>query len=292
MEQAIHITNLKNLKYFQKGKYQRIYWGVEFCQNLIPSAVDTGNILKFARENSLDFTFVSPFVTEQGLGKLYKIFVWLREQKVKNIEIVVNDWGVLECLNSEFKGVFEIVLGGLLTRQQRDPATKKALEKQPPLAIRGKDGKIRIIVHKLPDKVYQDGIRASYINSCLTQEFLVKFGVQRVELNNLLQGVNLKGIKLKKSIYTPFVNISTTRFCPMETRFQKTYRINVCKRECQKYYDILRNKGVAKIIYKRGNTTFYKTRMDANLLTRINANAGTRMSANVDRVVFQPELPF
>ncbi len=160
------------------------------------------------------------------------------------------------------------------------------LEKQPPFAMRGKDGKIRIVVHKLPDKQYQDGARQSYVNSPLVQDLLAKFGVQRVELNNLLQGVNLKGIKFKKSLYTPFVNISTSRFCPMETRFQKIQRINVCKRECQKHYDILRKKAVPKVIYKRGNTTFYK-----NPITRINANL-TRMDADVDRIVFQPELPF
>lgn len=264
---------------------------MEFCQNLIPTLTDTGKILRFAKENSLNLSFVSPFVTEQGLRRLNKMFEWLKKQEIKNLEIVVNDWGVLKCLTMKFKGVFEIALGRLLVRQQRDPMTKKTLEKQPPLAIRGKDGKIGIIVHKLPDKQYQQGARSAYINSSLTQEFLAKFGVQRVELNNLVQGMNLKGIKLKKSLWTPFVNISTTRFCPMETRFQKIYRINVCRRECQKYYDILRNKGVAKIIYKRGNTTFYKTRIGANLLTRMGANQ-TPINANVDRVVFQPELPF
>lgn len=279
MERAIHITNLKNLKYFQKGKYQRIYWGAEFCQNLIPNLGDTGNILRFVKKNNLEFTFITPFVVESGLRKLNEMFSWLKKKEIK-CEIVVNDWGVLECLNNEFNGFFELALGRLLVRQQRDPVMKRVIEKQLPFAVRGKDGKIHIIVHKVPDKRYQKGIKASYINLPLAQSFLFKSGVKRAELNNLIQGLNLEGLEFKKSLYTPFVNISTTRFCPMESAYQKTYRINVCKKECQDYYDKLRGKAAPKIIYKRGNTIFYKNPIKA------------RIDANIDRVVFQPELPF
>jgi len=281
IEKAIHIANLENLKYFQKGKYQRIYWGVEFCQNLIPALRDTKKILEFVKKYRLKFSFVTPFVTAKGLKKLKEIFSWLKSKKI-NCEIVVNDLGVLECLYNEFSKYFELALGRLLMRQQRDPAMRKVLEKQQTLAVKGKDGKIRIIVHKLPDKRYQRGIKASYINSPLLQGLLSKFGIRRVELNNLIQGLSLKEIKFKKSIYTPYIHICTTRFCPMESRFQKVYRINVCKRECQRYYDILRNRAIPKVIYKRGNTTFYKNSLNIKEATR----------NGIDRIVFQPELPF
>ncbi len=282
IEKVIHITNLKGLRHFQKGRYQRIYWGVEFCQNLIPNLIDTEKVLRFINQNNLRVTLVTPFVTERGLRRLNEMFKWFKKQKVKNLEIVVNDWGVLECLHTEFNGFFEVVLGRLLVRQQRDPAIKNVLEKQLPFAVKGKEGKIRIIVHKIPNKRYQEGIKASYVNSPLLVGFLSKFGIRRVELNNLIQGLNLEGIKFKKSIYTPFVNISTSRFCPMETRFQKIYRINVCRKECQRYYYILRNRAVPKIIYKRGNTTFYKHSLDIKKI----------LNAGIDRVVFQPEIPF
>ena len=153
MEKAIHITNLKNLKYFQKGEYQRIYWGGEFCQNLIPTHTDTEKILGFVKENNLKFSFVTPFVTEYGLKRLRIIFNWLNKKKI-NCEVVVNDWGVLGCLHNEFRG-FEPVFGRLLVRQQRDPAMKRVLEKQPLFPVKGKDGKIRIIVHQPPSRSYQ-----------------------------------------------------------------------------------------------------------------------------------------
>ena len=286
VEKALHLTNIRNLRYFQKGVHQRIYWGAEFCQNLIPTIQDTEKILAFINRGNLKFTFVTPFVTEQGLNKLEKAFTWFKKIRLFP-EIVVNDWGVLECLESEFKGYFEIALGRLLVRQQRDPAIKKVIEKQLPFAVRGKDGKIRIVVHRVPGLSFQQGIKASYASSGLAQGVFSRFGIKRVELNNVMQGLNLQGLKLKRSLYTPFVNISTTRFCPMESRFQKVNRINVCKMECQRYYDILRNRAVSKVVYKRGNTTFYKNPIKMQILANL-----TRMGANIDRIVFQPELPF
>ncbi len=281
MEKAIHITKLDNLKYFKEREYQRIYWGVEFCQNLIPNLKDTEKILRFTRENNLGFTLVTPFVTERGLKRLAELFLWLKRRKTA-CEIVVNDWGVLEYLYNDFGRYFELTLGRLLTRQQRDPAMKRVLEKQLPFPIKGKDGKIRIIVHQPPKQQYQKAMKASYINSLLFQDFLSKFGIKRVELNNLIQGLDLEGIKFKKSLYTPYVYISISRFCPMESKFQRLYRINVCYKECQRYYDVLRKKAIPKIIYKRGNTTFYKNPVNIKKIKE----------DKIERIVFQPELPF
>ena len=232
IEKAIYITNLKNLKHFQKDKYQRIYWGVEFCQNLIPTLQDTKRILYFRKKNDLKFTFVTSFVTEYGLKQLKTIFYWLNKKRFA-CEVIVNDWGVLEILHTEFGRLFEPVFGRLLLRQQRDPAMQGVLEKQLPFAVKAKDGKGSIIVHRPPGRRYQEGIKATYINPNLFQNFLSKFGIKRIELNNVIQGLNLNGIRFKKSIYTPFVHISTSCFCPMKTPYQKIYRINVCRRECQ-----------------------------------------------------------
>ncbi len=282
MEKALHVNRLNGLKYFRKGKYQRIYWGPEFCQNLIPTIKQTREILQFTEQNNLELSIVTPFVTERGLIILKNIFNWLKGQKIKKLEIIVNDWGILECLNREYKGIFEISLGRLLVRQQRDPAVKTNLKKQVPFLMKNKDGNIDIFVHRTPSRKWQAGIKASYVNSSVSQDLLSRFGVKRLELNNLIQGLNLDGIRFKKSLYTPYINISTTRFCPMETRYQKVYRINVCNKECRRYLDILRNRSIPKIIYKIGNTIFYKNPLNQSTLNKY----------EVDRVVFQTELFF
>lgn len=66
-----------------------------------------------------------------GLERLKRIFYWLNKKRV-SCEVVVNDWGVLECLHAEFRRLLEPVFGRLMVRQQRDPAMKGVLEKQPP----------------------------------------------------------------------------------------------------------------------------------------------------------------
>ena len=148
--------------------------------------------------------------------------------------------------------------------------------------LRGGDVRIKIIVHIPPGQRYQRGIKSCYVNAACVQAFLSGFNIRRIELNNLIQGLNLDNLKLSVSVYTPFVNISTTRFCPMDTHFQKINRINVCRKECQSYYDILKSRNLAKHIYKRGNTIFYKNPVNPNAIG----------NTFIDRIVFQPELPF
>lgn len=281
MERAIHITELKNLGYFQKGRYQRIYWGVEFCQNLIPSTQDTDKVLRFVKRNNLGFTLVTPLVTERGLKKITKILFLLKRKRI-NCEVVINDWGILGWLNENFNDYFELALGRLLGRQQRYPEITKTLEKQSPFAVKSDSGNLVIYIHRLPDKRYRRGIKSSYINSPLAQQFLSKLGIKRVEFNNLIQGIDLTGIKFKKSIYTPFINISTTRFCPMDKKYQELYRINVCHKECQNYYDRLSMSWSPVLRYKKGNTVFYRNPVDENRAAAM----------GIDRIVFQPELPF
>lgn len=280
MEKAIHITTLDSLRYYNSG-YARIYFGVEFCQRLIPSVRSLEEALRFTRTKGLQFTLVTPFVTEEGLNRLGGIFKFLKKE-LKDCEIVVNDWGVLEVISRRYK-TFKPLLGRLLTRQNRNPAMAYILKKQYPLVgIKGKGGTIRIITHVPPDRRYQKGIKASYVNACSVQNFLSKFNIKRVELNNVIQGLNLENLGLKVSLYTPFVNISTTRFCPMESRTQKILRINTCRRECQKYYERLKYKALPKYIYKRGNTIFYKNPVDIKAADE----------SLIDRIVFEPELPF
>ena len=277
----MHITKFENLKYFSKNKYQRIYWGVEFCQNLIPNLAATKMALRLAEENGLHFTLITPFVTDTGLKRLIEIFTWFKGHKLKP-EIVVNDWGLAWYLHNEFGGYFELSLGRLLARQNRNPLMKKFFQKHPPSAFRDKSGKISLIFYRGPGQSCQQEASSSYVAVASLQKFMVKLGIKRIELNNTFQGLNLAGIRLKKTVYTPYVNISTTRFCPMESKLQKTYRIDVCKRECQNYYYILRNKIIGPVaIYKRGSTIFYKNPLDMEKAQEI----------GVDRVVFQPQVP-
>jgi hypothetical protein len=278
MEKAIHITKTCNLKYFKKGAFRRIYWGAEFCQNLIPGVRDTAEALDFAKRNNLGFTLMTPFIAEDAIKKIENLLEFLCK-KVK-CEVVLNDWGIAEMLRQRFPGGVIPVLGRLLVRQQRDPAIENAVRKQPPVLNRLKNGKRMILFHRLPGREYFDWVRNSYIGSSAMQRILKDFRIGRIELNNVAQGFDFSSWEQAKSLYTPWVNISTTRFCPMETLRQKIYRINVCAKECQRQYDLLDTGKIT--LLKRGNTLFYFNPVDQARLK----------GKGVDRLVFQPELPF
>ncbi len=68
-EKVIFITKVSQLRYIDY-KYTRIYYGNEFCERLIPSLQDLNQILDYIQKRGLNFSFVSPYVTDIGLRKI------------------------------------------------------------------------------------------------------------------------------------------------------------------------------------------------------------------------------
>ncbi|GAI02329.1 unnamed protein product, partial [marine sediment metagenome] len=66
MEKAALISNLDNLSLITP-QHQRLYFGPEFCQYLLPSPSELKEALNFTRKRRLSFTLVTPFVTDEGL---------------------------------------------------------------------------------------------------------------------------------------------------------------------------------------------------------------------------------
>lgn len=279
IEKAIHIPRLNKLGYWQKGRHQRIYWGSEFCQNLIPCVEDTKKMMGFAKRRDLGLTFLTPFVTDAGLTRLKEIFELIRGSD-EAYEVVVNDWGVLMMLCDDYPDL-KLSLGRLLTRQNCDVQMEPLRARHETRAYMGPDGKVTVLTHYPMDRAFHDSMRKSFVNVGFVGDLLSRYNIGRVELNNLVQGADFTGIRQKVSLYTPYVNVSTTRFCPMETDYQRRHRINVCTRECQKHYLRLYDKQAKKTLYRRGNTLFYRNRLALESID----------SAAVDRIVFQKELP-
>ncbi len=63
---------------------------------------------------------MTPFVTNRGLEQLEELLPVLA-QTLPDAEVVVNDWGVLQLLRSEYPEL-KPVLGRLLNKSKRGPA--------------------------------------------------------------------------------------------------------------------------------------------------------------------------
>ena len=264
MERALFIAKSKDLSYYIPD-FSRLYFGNEFCERLLPTNRDVDTALAFAGEKKASFTLVTPYCTELGLRRIRSLLKKLAKERPES-EVVFNDWGVLRMLRTSSYDL-KPVLGRLLTRIKRGPRLMGMIDVLPKEALEY----LRSSNHTVPNYT----------------EFLKKNGVERVELDNPLQGFDFeradKDIHL--SLYVPFAYVTTTRFCLTASCDipEKKGLVGVfpCKRECQKYTFYLENPVMPVMLLRRGNTIFFKNDKIPQGLTE----------KGVDRIVIQPEVP-
>lgn len=266
MEKAVFISKTTHLAKATK-EYERLYFGNEFCQNLIPGEQELGAALGAARKNGQKFTLVTPYVTDEGLERLKPLLDTLSEQK-ENVEAVVNDWGVLRLINKKHRTI-EPVLGRLLNKMKRGPRILKIMDKIPKSAL--------------------SYFQKSNITVAEYRKFLNKQGIKRLEFDNLLQGIDLdlnyKDSPMRGSLYMPYAYVTTTRLCLTNgcDRIGETDRVGIfpCGKECQKYTFKLTHKDMPAEILLKGNTQFFKNEKTPEGLEE----------KGIDRIVWQPEIP-
>ncbi len=231
----------------EKFNQVRVYYGTEFCQTLLPNPNALDEAYKTSTKEGLGFTFVTPSVNDKGLRKLEVLFAFLAKQNA-GIEVVVNDWGVLRLLsqdNSHLKPVF----GRLMNKMLRDPRVtpRYKTEDAPEEALLA---------------LQQSGITSSHYH-----QLLKSFGIDRIELDNLYQEIEIdfKAMSLRPSIYVPYGYVTTGRVCmfgalnqPKEKKFTSS---TVCRKECRKYIATMVDSSYQingrRLLYT-GNTIFYQ----------------------------------
>ena len=288
MEKTLFITKPSQLKYMS-SRYARLYYGQEFCERLIPSARDLIKVLSFVKKRRVSFSLVTPYLTDSGLKKLIPLLVLLKNRKIY-CEIVINDWGVLNLINRQYPNLSP-VLGRLLTKQKRGPQLMRLLRRKTKLHFlkNPQNPKIKYLVFqkKLPLDLdpYYKGSNSSSVP--IIHNFLVRQRIQRIELDNVGQGLFLELPKdrVSASLYLPYVCIATTFFCLTAGCDQKEgllLKRKSCKRQCQRYTFKLRHKTMPKVIYLKGNTQFYKN-------TQFQFRQWQEMG--IDRIVYEPVIP-
>ncbi len=264
MEQALYITRIEQLEYM-RDNFTRMYFGAEFCERLIPNPDDVSRIAVFACERGLGLTLMTPYVTDAGLERLVPVLDAVHAQSMP-VEVVFNDWGVLHLLRHDYPG-FVPVMGRLLNKTKRGP-------------------RIMNIIDQLP------GTCRDYFESCVLSvgaacDFLKHRSVRRVEFDNQLQGIRLVTTdpEIAKSLYVPYVFVSTTRYC-LSAGCDDPGRMDYvgvqdCSRECRDYVFQLDNPVMRVPLLRRGNAVFYvNDRMPETIA-----------DGCFDRIVVQPEMP-
>ncbi len=237
MEKALYTLSLKDVK-SAAGRYSRVYFGAEFCQWRMPGPALAVKAYDLAREAGMDFTLMTPWVTDAGLKKVGAVLKSLVAGGVDTFEVVVNDLGVLTLLKEQYSGLTP-VLGRLLVKQKRCP-------------------RVPGIMEGLPDAGREVYLRAGAEDKA-AMHLLKGYGVGRVELDNPLQGIeaDLKSARLKGSIYTPYAYVTTTRNCPASFDGTGWQAYTGCKlKGCVKNVLVLANPAHDARLLMRGNTQF------------------------------------
>ena len=236
-QSAVFIRNKKQIVSFS-CEIDRVYFGEEFCEELMPSLGQARSAYYAAQENNLEFTLLTPLCSDKGIKKCLDILLRLSDEGVKG-EVVLSDWGLLDEVTRihRKKISFEPVLGRALTRQKSGPRLILLSEVQPAAVETGK---------RVP------------LGAGAFMDFLKERGISRLEMDAPLHGLEIRlPDGFHGSVYYPWVYVSLSRICPVfETVLPGKTR---CKRDCLKLPVKLTHPEMPVPLFAFGRTVFYES---------------------------------
>jgi hypothetical protein len=226
-------------------QYGRLYIGDDFCERLTPAASGLEEILEFARHNDKKITLLTAYCTREGLNNLEPVLKALNSSG-SEIEVVVNDLGVLRILNGRFRNL-TAALGRLYTSGLLRPYFWNSGIFEPNSEIL---------------KFY----RGKYELSAEYFDFLRENRVTRVEFDNVcslpLFAERFASEGFGVSMYYPFTFITTSRRCLFAggKLYSNKPALPDCSKECLGSRLILQNKTdyPEQKIFVKGNAQFIR----------------------------------
>ncbi|OIO36937.1 MAG: hypothetical protein AUJ74_00370 [Candidatus Omnitrophica bacterium CG1_02_44_16] len=243
MEKVVLLNNWKHIKDKLSGM-GRIYFGSEFCDYILPSPKDVDRLIKMRKDTNIAFSIVTPYLNQRRLTQLTKLLIFINVH-TPEIEVIVNDWGVLHMLYTRFPRL-QAVLGRVLSRQKRGPFVK----------VRSEFVQIEKLGLKKTDQIY---LKSSILQNDHIVRLAKEYKIKRIGLDNTRQGIIFENKGFSIDLYYPYIYITTSNYCMTEMIERKRelfVKTDACRRFCF-------NSGLNKIkigeewVYLFGNTQFY-----------------------------------
>lgn len=237
-----------------EGPLKAVYFGSEFCQDLIPEAKEAKKFCALAKNAGLESVLLTPVVRADGLCRVQNLVTDLESQGWTPT-VVFNDLGVLRMLRKQHPGV-ERQAGRLINRALRDPRLAgKPLDSYAEEACRG--AKIRAL--------------------------LLSFGVSGLETDPDLEGSYLgdRVAGLQRVLHLPYVFAASGRNCLLKSEAQQEDKnfakllSRACSAPCRGRWHPEERADLDFPLWRAGNTLFYDATRAA-----VEAHLG-----RVDRVV-------
>lgn len=259
---------------FGNVAFSRCAFGTEFCENLLPEPEALAAAVARARDRGLNFTLLTPYVSDRGICRLRTLFALLED----GAEVSFNDWGVLNLLRRDFPRLVP-VQGRLLNKSLRDPRVMGVYgESSPPNSS--------LVV-----------LQRSNLDCTSYTDLLAHLAVSAVEMDCLPQGTDLsfteRGVRV--SVYLPFGFIATSRVCMAAgLHYRKPDKFQPgapCRHECQTHlveytYTNSPFANRDQKFYLKGNSYFY---LHSEAMLR--GLADQAKSGRISRLIFEPRLP-
>lgn len=196
----------------------RIYFGHETCQDLLPSPLQAYELATRCIERNCKITLVTPFLRDTGLSKCRRLIDSL-VSFTEEIEIVCSDWGLLNCLCND--KISQPIISRYLCGQHVDPRLDRIINPSPHAQherlIRHVDGTLCQLKYKKPHDILAGHYRSISFDRKSVIEFFSDRGVKRCEISNAIQGIDVSGwSNLSYSLHVSDVPIALMKRCPGE----------------------------------------------------------------------------
>ena len=231
----------------------RIHAGAEFCPWRLPATAELRRILTWTHARGRSFTLVTPVLGELQRGLLGAALAELLPAFLPYDEVVISDWGALDLVRA-VRPEATVVLGRVLSGQKRDARTVDL-----PL-----------------NEDQREHFRQGSWYAAPAVDLLVKLGIRRIELDNLLQGIAPLPGALRGTLHLPYAMVAASRNCP----FRRPGSAEPCPQPCGEVFTLTSAEHPVPLL-QGGNTQFLRhERLPQNLA-----------ALGVDRIVEHLELP-
>lgn len=288
LNEKINQLSLQKLESYFKQKvgrdfrtlYNRVYFGNETCDRLIPDKKSIEKALNFLSGRGINLTYVTPYTGPEGLDKIDQNLALLNNYE--NVEVVFNDWGVLQLIDKKYNNL-EPVMGRLMVKIKRDP--------------RFSESNYSVHEHALgsTDKIAKKQVE-TILNSSLEikeyKEFLESKGVERASMELVPYKEEYIKRQFKKNkwglpldLYWPWTYITSGRNCQVAAYTQPSGKIHPagknCYLQCQQFeFTFDSDKDMLDSV-QRGNAIWMNTI----------ALFDVYIKYDFDRLVYQPYIP-
>lgn len=239
MEFALQIGRLSSIDTVKNiDKYSRLYFGDDFCEQLLPDEKEFNDMLLLATKYKKNLTMVTSPMGQRSLDSLVKLLDKYQQSIYEfNFEIVFNDYGVFQVL-SPYNSL-KMVCGRVLARFKRDPRQYS-------------------IIDQLDSSFTQTNVAGNYIQNLFLQNKIYRIDMdwsQHIDVGFHTGGINY-------SVITPWTYLTTTRLCRLNeiNLYDEDNRLRVggvCSGICKNVEVKLRNQSMQKELLVIGNTQFY-----------------------------------